>query len=107
MIPILCIDTRPNIAEMNENRMLSNYQPLFTDDWHHPINLQWNRQFESYFDDRFGFRSYLVNIQKTLMTRFNSIVDVPNVGFCQKKIVGVSAGLMMNWEAFYTETILL
>lgn len=85
MIPILCIDTRPNIAEMNENRMLSNYQPLFTDDWHHPINLQWNRQFESYFDDRFGFRSYLVNIQKTLMTRFNSIVDVPNVGFCQKK----------------------
>ncbi len=44
-IPTIGINTTPNIPEPNENRMLAEYKPFFTNDWHRPVNLTYMKDF--------------------------------------------------------------
>lgn len=85
LIPMVYFDARLNLEISNENRMGSNYEALFTNVWMHPINLKWSKQFESYFNDRFGMRNELVSLQKNLAVHFNNFVYAGNYSFCQKK----------------------
>lgn len=82
-IPTIGINTTPNIPEPNENRMLAEYKPFFTNDWHRPINLTYMKDFESWFNDRFGVRNDLVSLKKQVDLRFNEII-YSNEAFCQK-----------------------
>lgn len=70
-------------VDNNENRTLANYKPLFVDDGIHPINFNWTRDFETWFNDRFGGRSQLINLQKDPVLRLNSLISVPRAGVCQ------------------------
>ena len=73
MIPAMGINTTPNISAPDENRMLSEYKPFFTDDWQHPINLNYMKDFENWFNDRFGIRKKLYTQIKNLERNLNSI----------------------------------
>ena len=84
MIPAMGINTTPNISSPDENRMLSEYKPFFTDDWQHPINLNYMKDFENWFNDRFGIRKKLVTTQKRIQLAINKVVYVPHAGACQK-----------------------
>lgn len=85
LIPILYFDARQNLEISNENRIASNYETLFTNIWNHPINLKWSKQFETYFNDRFGMRNELVSLQKKIAIQFQNVIYSKNFSFCQKK----------------------
>lgn len=83
-IPTIGINTTPNIPEPNENRMLAEYKPFFTNDWHRPVNLTYMKDFETWFNDRFGKRNKLVALKRNIQLALNEVIYVPNAGFCQK-----------------------
>ncbi len=83
-IPTIGINTAPNIPEPNENRMLAEYKPFFTSDWHRPINLTYMKDFESWFNDRFGKRNKLVALNRNIQLALNEVIYVPHAGVCQK-----------------------
>lgn len=83
-IPTIGINTTPNIPEPNENRMLAEYKPFFTNDWHRPVNLTYMKDFENWFNDRFGKRNKLVALKRNIQLALNEVIYVPNAGFCQK-----------------------
>ena len=83
-IPTIGINTTPNIPEPNENRMLAEYKPFFTNDWHRPVNLTYMKDFENWFNDRFGKRNKLVAIKRNIQLALNEVIYVPNAGVCQK-----------------------
>ncbi|HAH71063.1 MAG TPA: hypothetical protein DCL74_04955 [Succinivibrionaceae bacterium] len=82
-IPTIGINTTPNIPEPNENRMLAEYKPFFTNDWHRPINLTYMKDFENWFNDRFGARNDLVSLKKQIDLHFNEII-YSKTALCQK-----------------------
>ena len=82
-IPTIGINTTPNIPEPNENRMLAEYKPFFTNDWHRPINLTYMKDFENWFNDRFGERNDLVALKKQIDLHFNEII-YSKTALCQK-----------------------
>ncbi len=83
-IPTIGINTTPNIPEPNENRMLAEYKPFFTNDWHRPVNLTYMKDFENWFNDRFGKRNKLVALNRNIQLALNEIIYVPHAGVCQK-----------------------
>lgn len=82
-VPALMINTKSYAVEENENRVLDPYKPLFTEDGAHPINLTWTRDFESWFNDRFGGRRQLIRLQQQPIKRLQSIISMPRAGVCQ------------------------
>ena len=51
-----------------ENRMLTTYQPLFKNN---KLNLEYGKQFEGWFNDRFFARKPLINLYSKLTLHFN------------------------------------
>lgn len=68
MIPISNISNE--IISKNENRNLSKYQPLITNE--HKINYNFGKDFENYFNDRFFGRDLLLSYNKKIESLFNS-----------------------------------
>ena len=84
-IPVTSINVQNNVFEPNENRNLNEYTPLLTGDWHHPINFEWTKRFEQWFNDRFGYRTELVNLSRKITLKYNHLAQFSNTGICQKK----------------------
>ena len=82
-IPTIGINTKPKTPEPNEKRMLAEYKPFFTNDWHRPVNLTYMKDFENWFNDRFGARNDLVSFKKQVDLHFNKII-YSKTAFCQK-----------------------
>lgn len=82
-IPALMFNTK-QAPDLNENRFLADYKPLLTEDDVHPINLTWTKDFETWFNDRFGGRTQLINIQRQLVLGLTrDFVISPKSDVCQ------------------------
>ena len=65
-IPMLKIDN--NEKSLQENRMLAKYMPLFNNNG---INLQYGKQFERWFNDRFLGRNILIKLNNDIHQYIN------------------------------------
>ena len=88
LLPVVLLNTRENVKDQSENRMLSPYRSAFTTEPNFRINLNFMKDFENYFNDRFGFRNQLIKVKQypeksALNKLLSSIVYKNNSAFCQ------------------------
>lgn len=88
LIPVLLLNTKENAKDLSENRMLSSYKSAYTTDPSFKINLNFMKDFENYFNDRFGFRNQLIKLkqlpEKSSLNRLlSNFINKENSAFCQ------------------------
>ena len=88
LIPILLLNTKENAKDLSENRMLSSYKSAYTTDPSFKINLNFMKDFENYFNDRFGLRNQFIKLkqlpEKSSLNRLlSSFINKENSAFCQ------------------------
>ena len=88
LIPVLLLNTKENAKDLSENRMLSSYKSAYTTDPSFKINLNFMKDFENYFNDRFGLRNQFIKLkqlpEKSSLNRLlSSFINKENSAFCQ------------------------
>lgn len=88
LIPALFLNTKENAKDLSENRMLSSYKSAYTTEPSIKINLNYMKDFENYFNDRFGLRNQLIKLKQipeksSLNKKLSSFINKENSAFCQ------------------------
>lgn len=88
LIPVLLLNTKENAKDLSENRMLSSYKSAYTTEPSIKINLNYMKDFENYFNDRFGLRNQLIKLKQipersSLNKKLSSFINKENSAFCQ------------------------
>ena len=88
LIPVLLLNTKENAKDLSENRMLSSYKNAYTTEPSFKINLNFMKDFENYFNDRFGLRNQFIKLkqlpEKSSLNRLlSSFISKENSAFCQ------------------------
>lgn len=88
LIPVLLLNTKENAKDLSENRMLSSYKSAYTTEPSVKINLNYMKDFENYFNDRFGLRNQLIKLKQipersSLNKKLSSFINKENSAFCQ------------------------
>lgn len=88
LIPVLLLNTKENAKDLSENRMLSSYKSAYTTEPSFKINLHFMKDFENFFNDRFGLRNLLIKLKQlpeksSLNRMLSSFINKENSAFCQ------------------------
>ena len=88
LIPILLLNTKENAKDLSENRVLASYKNIYITEPSFKINLNFMKDFENYFNDRFGLRNQLIKLKQlpeksSLNKMLSSFISKENSAFCQ------------------------